>query len=431
MNRLNYFNPYQSRPDDHEDQLTRAFLVLMRYSFAVLSGFYDQCLFTYGINLDAPEPILPGFTDLLDGEHQFETQRSNPTIQTNYLLSVLITDNAPTTHSTTVNVSERNARYDGILTFANELTIIIENKPRSAQVWFDQLNPSRQNLSDETHILQVPVLLSWHGIIQWLTKLLTVPSIAGAERLLIDDFLGYVDARYPHLNPYHRLDLCKGNEELIKRRIKTLLESIAIDPNLVKYHRGWGYYIETPYSAIKKVGLIYWETNGRWWLELSLYAGDTVNQARTLYKQTLQTDKLALGWTIRTNYHVSFQASNLVWFPSSDAQAYIAHWQTHPDQIRQLKRNEVDTYLANLVRQGIIQNDSTTQHLLSHKFTHTNMTTLNSCPGIGLFYTLEGTQAEMLDRTDQLGKHIQQRIVEGLAYLGLPDLISEQSILTT
>lgn len=238
MERLNYFNPYQTRSDEHEDLLTRAFLVLMRYSFPVLSSFYDQCLLMYGVNRDAPEPDLPSFTDLLDSGWQIETQQSNPAIQTNYLLSVLITDDPLSSLLSTIKASQRNARYDGVITFGDELTIILENKPRSSLVWFDQLRPSRKNLSEHTHILLVPVLLSWRSIVEWPTKLLIVPSVSGTEKLLISDFLAYVDDHYPFLNPYHRLDLCKGNSELIQRRIKTLLESITVDPVSVKYHRG-------------------------------------------------------------------------------------------------------------------------------------------------------------------------------------------------
>ena len=428
MNRLNYFNPYQNRPDDHEDQLTRAFLVLMRYSFPVLSSFYDQCRHHYESNRNLFNPHLPPFADLITDDWQIETQRSNPDIQTNYLLSVLIT-NATRPQRANVAPSERDARYDGILTFGSQLTIIIENKPRASNVWSDQLNPASENLASDTQVLPVPVELEWGSIVKWLTNLLTVPTLAGAERLMIDDFLTFVSDQFAYLNPYDRFDRCKDNQELINRRIETILIAIAPNPETVKYHRGWGHYIETPnnYKAIRKIGLKQQRSkDGKWIIDLCLFAGDTVNQARALYRQPLHLDQLGENWRLETNYHVSFQASNLVWFTSPDEQEYVAYWQAHPDQIRQLTKGEVTSYIADLERQGILHNDETTQTNLERKFTLTKMTTLNSCPGIGLFYRLDDTMAETLDRTNRLEEHLKQKITEGLAMLGLPDFINKQ-----
>ena len=42
MSHLNYFELYISKNPNHEDQLTRAFLVLLRYSNSSLFLFYDM-----------------------------------------------------------------------------------------------------------------------------------------------------------------------------------------------------------------------------------------------------------------------------------------------------------------------------------------------------------------------------------------------------
>ncbi|MDP3684110.1 MAG: hypothetical protein Q8S01_09275, partial [Ignavibacteria bacterium] len=44
MNHLNYFEPYQSKSVRHEDNLTRAFLVVLRHSISSLMLFYDQAI---------------------------------------------------------------------------------------------------------------------------------------------------------------------------------------------------------------------------------------------------------------------------------------------------------------------------------------------------------------------------------------------------
>src|SRR5258706_5199534 len=158
MNRLNYFNPYQSKESYHEDQLTRAYLVLLTYSFHAFTAFFDYC--RKKSNLNEREPQLSLINHFESG-WKIETQKSNPFIGTDWLLSVLITDTELSYENQSFGVSNRNARYDGIITFGSSLTIIIENKPYVNNVWFDQLNPSRENLNDETKLFSNPVQFEW------------------------------------------------------------------------------------------------------------------------------------------------------------------------------------------------------------------------------------------------------------------------------
>ncbi len=202
------------------------------------------------------------------------------------LLSVLITDEKlKRKEDSKIKPSERNARYDGIITFGHNLTIIIENKPHSTEVWQGQLHPSKKNLSEVVSIYSKPVCLEWKEIIRQLNHLLNVPTLSGYEKMMIDDFLSYIDQEFPLLNPFDNFHLCKGNHVLIKRRIENLLKSIVKDENRVQYHQGWGYYIETTYEAIRKIGLIYNDglSENEWSLELCLYYADTQSQAKAFY----------------------------------------------------------------------------------------------------------------------------------------------------
>lgn len=86
MNRLNYFNPYNSKSADHEDQLTRAYLVLLRISFQAFSSFINY------LNRENKNSEKFKLEDIIEDDWSFETQRSDPDIDSNYLVSVLITD---------------------------------------------------------------------------------------------------------------------------------------------------------------------------------------------------------------------------------------------------------------------------------------------------------------------------------------------------
>ncbi|MCK9399802.1 MAG: hypothetical protein M0Q51_07370 [Bacteroidales bacterium] len=280
MDRLNYFNPYKSKGGYHEDQLTRAYLVLLKHSSHAFFTFIEYCRSRH-ITSKTEKPI--SILYFLEQGWEIKTQKSNPDINTNYLLSILITDSQVTENDTNIQSSERNARYDGIITFGSNLTMVIENKPRSGNVWFGQLNPSRQNLAEDTIVYSNPTVLEWKEIIKQLNLLLTVQTISGYEKIMIEDFLSFIDENFPFLNPYDSFYQCKGNTELLNRRINNLLKSISLDESKVNYHRGWGYYIHTSYQQIQEIGLILAQKENEWWIELSLYFGDSQRQAISFY----------------------------------------------------------------------------------------------------------------------------------------------------
>jgi hypothetical protein len=176
--------------------------------------FFEYCRSRHTTTGDET-PI--SINDFLEDGWEIETQKGNPEINTNWLLSVLITDSQLKASGSGVQSSERNAGYDGIITFGNKLTMVIEVKPRSENVWTGQLNPSRHNRSEDTKVYSNFIGLEWGEIIKQLNHLLELSTMAGNERMMIEDFLSFVDENFPHPNPYDSFHQCKGNAELISR----------------------------------------------------------------------------------------------------------------------------------------------------------------------------------------------------------------------
>lgn len=351
---------------------------------------------------------------------EIETQKGNPEINTEYLLSVLITDNELATEDSGIQSSERNARYDGIITFGSNLTMVIENKPRLENVWFGQLKPSRQNLADETKIYSSPVVLEWKEIIKQLNHLSMLPTISGSEKLLIGDFLELIDFKFPFLNPYDSLHQCKGNAELVERRIYNLLKSIALDESKINYHRGWGYYIQTPYREIQQIGLIYDHEESCF--ELSLYFGDSQRQATAFYKTDPNCSHLnSPEWACFPNFHVSFMSSNLVWFKSENNEHYLQFWKDNVDDICQQKRDDIPNYLKRLVDEKVILMPKEAEEQLKEKFYDTAMQSLNICPGFGVIYFMKSDEAEKLDQVGKLKFLLAEKIKDGLKVAGLDE----------
>jgi hypothetical protein len=415
MNRLNYFNPF-SKENSNEDQLTRAYLALLRFSNNAFYTFFDYCRNKHII--EKKENAL-SITDYLKTGWVIETQKGNPEIATGFLLSVLITDEN-IKNRLNIKPSERNARYDGVITFGNDLTIIIENKPRSYNVWFDQLNPSKENLSEDTVIYKNSVVLEWKEIIKQLNVLLSNSFVNGGEKLLIEDFLSYIDEEFGFLNPYDNFALCKSNEELICRRINNILKSIAIDETIVQYHQDWGYYIQTPYDQIKKLGLIYKYNDNDWWLELQLNFGDTQTQAKAFYNSTPDIEKLIDDWEVYLNFHFSYRSSNLAWFESDiDKNEYINYWIKNMDEIYQHKKGEIRRLITKLENAKIIRNTEKSKKDMGVKFYKTAVPALNICPGLSLIYCITSDVAEKLDTDGELGNLLIDKITEGLKIINL------------
>ena len=418
MNRLNYFNSYSSKDDNHEDQLTRAYLVLLKHSSHTFFSFLEYCRCKQIIS-DSEKPI--SFLEILEDSWEIETQKGNPEIKTNYLLSILITDSNPE-NKISVQSSDRNARYDGVLTFGDKITMIIENKPRSGNVWFEQLNPSRQNLADGTMIYSNPIILEWKEIIKHLNQLLNLQTISGGEKLLIEEFLYFIDDNFAYLNPFDSFHQCKGNKELLNRRISNILKSISIDETTIKYHKGWGYYIDTTYQQIQQIGLILEQEENEWWLELSLYFGDTQTQAKSFYKSNPDISILKnTDWHLNPNFHVSFRNSNLVWFQTNkeNIDLYLEFWVRNIERIHQHKKEDIPNYLKWLVDEKVINSTTEKEEQMDEKFYNTAMQTLNICPGFGFKYIISSSEAERLDKEKKFGLMITNKIKEVLDVVGL------------
>ena len=139
MERLNYFNPYQRKSAWHEDQLTRAFLVVVRMVPLALSVLLD--LIREQQIARGSELKLPSTTELLANEVEIQTQKNAVPQTTGRLVSVMMTDETWIPEGDVV-ASDRGARYDGILSFDPLWIIVIENKPLSHNIWEEQVHPN-------------------------------------------------------------------------------------------------------------------------------------------------------------------------------------------------------------------------------------------------------------------------------------------------
>jgi len=314
MDHLNIFYPYEAKPLNHEDQLTRALLILMRNIKVVEMTVMD--LIIEEMEQIGCHPVPPRLTKSKTGIDLIKTQVWSRTkeelgSQNGRLVSVLLTDEK-------LKIEHRVARtdrvgvYDGIIRYKPEWIFVIENKPDCRNVWVEQLSST---FNESFDIEDKPVVLRWQEIITRISVLKENELVQGSDASLLEDFLDFVSDQFPELNPYERFSLCKGDTYLLTRRCISIMEESKLGP--VNYHRGWHYYIETADTPGIKEITIFPERlpDGEWEIRLELYPGDTINQSRQFYSSLRLKEFAELtqkGWEIRPNLHFAFQSSNLV-----------------------------------------------------------------------------------------------------------------------
>jgi hypothetical protein len=362
---------------------------------------------------------LPPISYLTLEDATLQTQVTSVIIDTEQLLSVLITDEHFET-SQSLKTETRTARYDGFVKFGSDISLIMENKPNSSAAYEEQLRPADANLGEGCKLVDVPAVLEWKEIIADLTDLSNVASFGGAEKLIVTDFLDFIDQNFSFLNPYDNFSLCKGDEGLIRKRIKSVLISIADNTDLVKSHRGWADYIETDLAEIRKIGVPLDYHEGNWRLTLALYFADIISQARPFYTTIDVSRVVGLeknGWELKTNFHVSFKGSWLQSFYAGvSVLEYLAYWKQSVGEIRQYSRDDLFKYLVQLNEKKIVLSEKGEIEKLKSR--SERMPWLNVCPGVSCVLSFPAKDVENLDREGKFAGLLDQKIREGIGILG-------------
>ena len=159
MAQINLLNPFSTLPPQHENRLTWAFLVALKYD-PLLQNYLRELV----------ESKLPRDAR----EHSNFWERASVSTQTkwinsstNRLISILLTDEA--IQDLQVEWSDRDAVYDGVIEFPDGLTLIVENKPSHGNVWAQQLSPSRSSFSgniDDCTLHGSAICLEWSEVLE-------------------------------------------------------------------------------------------------------------------------------------------------------------------------------------------------------------------------------------------------------------------------
>lgn len=404
MDRLNLFNPFESRPDQHEDRLTWAFLVALKYDPSLQNFLRER--------VESCMPAEPRkYSAVWESAHvSTQTQWIE---DTNHLVSVLLTDTA-IHEKIKVQWSDRQAKYDGVIRYPDGLTLIVENKLFREDVWEEQLSPSRDSCRGEIADITLhdsAICLEWAEVLEGVLKYSDSDLASFGSREIARDFLSFVEANHPGLTPYRRFKLCGDRFEALERRTDSLLAKLASETNLEKRRSGNHGYLDRPGMIAERV-FISVPRSMPLKLRVDLYPADTVAQARDFFRNADKEAFLSLNesdaWNVEPNLHFSFISRHLIWGETElDTRDYLNFF-SKSSTYGQKKKDELLRLSNQWARKGVISSEDCDK--IKDEFSTTERSYLNVVPGFSVYREWDlDTVIELEDR-----KELESSITEAL-----------------
>ena len=408
MNHLNYFYPYRGKKDHWEDTLTRAFFIILKHIPLAQQAFIDIIREQQG-NFKR-EHILPSFSA---ENTTFNVDCQTASIQNDegILLSVFITNNQ-VKYDDPVKSVERNPVYDGVVSFGENITIIIESKPSANNLWRGQLNPAKSSLDGkDIDPVGCPICLTWQGVLDRFNTLISKDLPNYAEKMLFQDFFEFIDSsdRYSALKTHRNFHVCGLNKRLLDMRCQDLLGQLGN----VKSHRGWKSYLECR-GICRMFALEASPEKEPTEIVLELYPGNNIGAARPLYER-LDLNRLlsclSQGWKIGPHFHLSDSFKQFFWANSAISLVdFIKYWKSNIAKIRQYTRDDFEVLRRELLQTGMINNSDYED--LDNSLINSGRNIARVIPGLSIHYSWPLDEAIKMDSSSKFEAKVKDRIQE-------------------
>ena len=409
--RLNCFSPYEKSAAWHENQLTRALLVVLRYSpichqawlqlVAPDRNLYDLPTAAFATQR---QRVLLSDVDIPDGD-------AVPGI------SVWLAP-AETKITEFIENSDRQQILDGIVTYGSSLVVVIENKITASAV---TEQPHKINLHGASVVFEkTPRPVTWQQLLGILSDVLERELISGSERLLVSDFLEFVEQHFPEIGPYSTLRRCGDNRFRIERRLD-LIQGKALKTDSGK-RQGWRDILGTNKIFMAYLGL----TNDGAEVCLQMYPGDTLGQSRDFYRdESSVAAVLALqedNWTIEPNFHWGFMATGYAWMKTPlPVDQYCAYWVREMPRTKEMIRSDWESYWAGLEAAQIVSKADKAK--FDAEFTHTQRQKAHPRPGLCCEYRWPLKLAKAIDDSEnKFAEAVRGRVNQLLRALRAPEI---------
>jgi len=350
---LNFFTP-SNKPDAHEDQLTRAALVVIRIVPLARAEFLKLVDPAWSL---ASLPACHFDTQTKSVHPDLEKRARGGSLEPELELEVVSVFLCPDIAEKSIPVEEsrRDPRYDGVLRFGDELVIVIESKLR------EEVDPTQAeqivlgDLSGHCRLRPDGVLMRWHELLAAWLELDEKDLLAPAESVIVNDFFDFTEESFAYLLPFNTLSKAGDNDVRVQRRLNTLLtKATGLEPNDGDVREAWG--------TLQRIELKRNNPSGD--LELRLWPGEQKTQATLLYGQADRARRCAAldgnaagaaRWSVKPNVNVSNYIPNVRQWTTCNLSLsdYVDLWVDDRSEVRRHKTEELDSLFEWLAAHGL------------------------------------------------------------------------------
>jgi hypothetical protein len=410
LDALNFFMPFRRLEPNHENQLTRALLVILRLSPMAHAAWLRL------MSADHDLHGLPVATFLTQTRALRQAgDRDEPAA----LVSVFLAPEAPLSGGGVITESDRGQVLDAVIDYGGELLVVVENKVAEA----DDLQARHLNVAGARVRLaegQEAVVVLWRDVLDAFIALRERNLVAGAEAGVLDDFLTYTEDHFADLGPFRTLALTHGNPYRQTRRLRQVLgQAVGLDAQTDVH----GAYVKTP--AREAIGAkTYLRMTNENEVELALFPADPLSQARVFYARPKTVTGLkSLSETphgqVIPNFHFGHMQRGLCWTHTErDVNEYVKLWAREIGAAHAIARKDWDEYWACLVGERIATQEDRSE--FDRCFTDTHRQTASPRPGVRLSRRWPLGEAEALDTRGRLDAQVRQALDTALEALGEP-----------
>jgi hypothetical protein len=225
---LNVFEPYRELSRGHEDQLTRAAMIVLRLVplarealLAAIGEPSQSQLPDCVVDMQATNLVDPSEENLSAGQ-----------VQRGRLVSVFLTpDIEPFELAEEITDIDRGQRFDGVLRFDPDLVVVLESKVCRRWARRNGHRVAELNLGG-THFAQRRTsVLRWHDLLESWWRLVELGVLSPAEQAIVQDVLSYAHQDFGQLLPFGTLRRVGSDPVRRKWRLRSLLrEATGIVP---------------------------------------------------------------------------------------------------------------------------------------------------------------------------------------------------------
>jgi hypothetical protein len=228
---LNVFEPYQELGRTHEDQLTRAAMIVLR----LVPLARETLLRAIGERSQSELPdcaVDMQATYIVDAS---EESAAGGEVLRERLVSVFLTpDTEPEEPVREVTDTSRGQRFDGVLRFDPELVVLVESKVCTRWARRNGHRVAELNLGSARFAERRTCVLRWHDLLESWWRLVELGLLSPAERALVQDLLTYAHHDFAHLLPFGSLRRVGVDPVRRKWRLRSLLrEATGLAPERI------------------------------------------------------------------------------------------------------------------------------------------------------------------------------------------------------